>query len=55
MKQKTQPRWMTADRRDPVYDQAAGCAQVVLYSIAAVIAVGLIATVVGVYFLKGGF
>lgn len=55
MKQKTQPRWMTADRRDPVYDQAAGCAQVVLYSIAAVIAVGLIATVAGIYFLKGGF
>lgn len=50
-KQKTQPEWMTGDRRDPVYDQAAGCFKVVLISIAVVFAVGLIGTIAGVYFL----
>ncbi|AMQ66127.1 hypothetical protein AAY80_247 [Stenotrophomonas phage vB_SmaS-DLP_6] len=56
MKQSNkQPEWMTGDRRDPVYDQAAGCAKVVIISIGVVFAIGLIGTIAGVAFLRGGF
>ncbi len=56
MKQSNkQPEWMTGDRRDPVYDQAAGCAKVVIISIGVVFAIGLIGTIAGIAFLRGGF